>query len=145
MHRVQLTTKNNNDKNSEPKFFHEYFDRSNDFSNIYRARPLPTFHRAARISHSLAYLFIVPPSRTERNHRRKRKVEKKKKKQNGGREIREGRGMEGPKKKENTPRSEWIADTAFDEINLLSDAIKYLSIQYHPSSSALLLSFFFFF
>lgn len=79
MHRVQLTTKNNNDKNSEPKFFHEYFDRSNDFSNIYRARPLPTFHRAARISHSLAYLFIVPPSRTERNHRRKRKVEKKRK------------------------------------------------------------------
>lgn len=53
--------------------------------------------------------------------------------------------MEGPKKKENTPRSEWIADTAFDEINLLSDAIKYLSIQYHPSSSALFLSFFFFF
>lgn len=56
--------------------------------------------------------------------------------------------MEEPKKKKHThthtyQRSGWIADTAFDEINLLSDAIKYLSIQYHPSSSTL--SFFFFF
>lgn len=56
--------------------------------------------------------------------------------------------MEEPKKKKHThthtyQRSGWIADTTFDEINLLSDAIKYLSIQYHPSSSTL--SFFFFF
>lgn len=56
--------------------------------------------------------------------------------------------MEEPKKKKHThthtyQRSGWIPDTAFDEINLLSDAIKYLSIQYHPSSSTL--SFFFFF
>lgn len=53
------------------------------------------------------------------------------------------RKRNGGAKEKKTPRSGWIADTAFDEINLLSDVIKYLSIQCHPSSSLPIFFFFF--
>lgn len=55
------------------------------------------------------------------------------------------RKRNGGAKEKKTPRSGWIADTAFDEINLLSDVIKYLSIQCHPSSSLPIFFFFFVF
>lgn len=72
----------------EPKFFHEYFNRSNlwsnDSSNIYRVRPSPTFHRAPIVQpafriRSLIYSSSPAHARKERNHRRKRKVKKERK------------------------------------------------------------------
>lgn len=144
MHRIQLTTKNNNNKNSNRNFSTNIsIDPTSDptISLIFIAFVL--------FQHSIMHSIVQPafrirsliysssPAHAQNETIVEREKWKKKKKQNGGREIREERGMEELKKK-NTPRSEWIADTTFDEINLLSDAIKYLSIQYHPSSALLL-------
>lgn len=82
MHRIHPSPERPQQQKFEPK----YFSTSIPIDPTSVQRFSPTFivlsfvlrqpFDRARISHSLAYLFIGPRSRTERNHPRKRKVKR---------------------------------------------------------------------